>query len=193
MRHHPYSIWNEKLCNHLRQWWEVEGLTAGRISQLLADKGYTATRNAVIGKVHRLKLKAPEWKAEKLRNHQSSLRAIQHRKTAKNVIKQIIIRGKKYNPIKRKAVAVSASNTKPDGSNAILLKHSKDGMCKAIIGYVGGRCEDAVYCGDPTKTALSWDGKVIHSPWCPYHKKLYTQPSKPSKFMSIYRRSSAHR
>jgi hypothetical protein len=162
----------------MRQWWEVEGLTAGRIVQNLGKMGYTVTRNAVIGKVHRLKLVAPEWKAEKLRNHQSGLRAIRHRKTAKNVVRQIIIRGKKWNPIKHKEAVVSSSDVAPDGSKRVLLKDSKPGQCKYIVGYLNGRCEDAVFCGEKTSVIVR-EGRKIATPWCPHHAAICITEPKP--------------
>lgn len=194
MRRSNSSLWNDDNCNLLRGWWEEKGYTCGRISAEYAAIGYVVTRNMVIGKVHRMKLVPPEWKAAKLRQKSKEIMAITN--IAREIMvkaktqKQIVIRGKKYNPIRPMEVIMSES--KLDRSHIVRLKDSKKGQCKFIVGYIGGRCEEACYCGNPTES-VRVNGKLIHRPWCTEHHTLCVQPSRPSKFAPIYRRTSSHR
>src|SRR6267154_4489345 len=69
------TVWNEANCNRLRQWWEVDGLIARQVADKFREIGCDVTRNAVIGKVHRMKLMQPASKVEALRNvHSETLK-----------------------------------------------------------------------------------------------------------------------
>lgn len=175
------GFWTKENCDRLRTWWEISGYTCGRIVAEYGSFGYVVTTNAVIGKVHRMKLKPPEWKAEKVRKRCSEIIKARNRMAPPE--RQVIIMGKKYNP-RKPTVKVSLTHDKPDENQATLLKHSKDGYCKAIIGYVGGKLEDAVYCH--VKVAIVKDkyGHDMDSSWCPYHRSIYIVESKPSKNQS---------
>jgi hypothetical protein len=164
----PNSPWNEETLALLKQRWTVDGFAASTISNELNTLGYATTKNSVIGKVHRLKLLPPETKkgvtAERARQLSKKIK-----KKAK-LIQPILIRGKKYNPIKHKEAVVP--KTKPDGSNAVLLRDSKKGQCRAIIGYVNGICALAMVCGEPTVSHVS-SGVARATSWCEYHKKAF--------------------
>jgi hypothetical protein len=58
------KYWNEERCDVLRHLW-AEQWTAVEIAEALNEMfpGYTVTRNAVVGKVHRLRLPMhqPGW------------------------------------------------------------------------------------------------------------------------------------
>lgn len=172
------SPWNEKTVSMLKEWWEVEGLTAPKIIVKLQELGYSGvTRNAIIGKAHRLKLVQPAWKqgqqSEAARQRAIAANISRAKEVKANpALKQIIIRGKKYNPFRRKEVAVSSEN--PDGSKSTLIGGLKEGHCKYIIGYVQGKLELAMYCGEPATIRL--DGKP--SAWCRHHHSVCTQEAR---------------
>ena len=46
------NIWTDETVKNLRKWWGIDGLSASEISKKIPG----STRNAVIGKIHRLKL-----------------------------------------------------------------------------------------------------------------------------------------
>lgn len=164
------TVWSQDNCNRLRQWWEVDGLIARQVANKFREIGCDVTRNAVIGKVHRMKLVQPASKAESLRNvHTQTLKIARRQKNG--VVQRLDAR-------KLMEVHVTMSTKKssvpaPDGSKAVLLKHSKEGMCKAVIGYVGGKAEDAVYCGEDCAVHVTSTGRMVPTNWCKYHKSLY--------------------
>lgn len=168
------GVWNENNRKQLRQWWEQDGYTLGRISEEFAAIGWTINKNQIIGKVFRMKLKPPDWKAKALRARSAEIVAISNivrniQPPRKIPNKTVYIRGKKYKAVPSKEVIV-ADVPKPSGSKAVLLKNSKEGQCKAIIGYVHGKLENAVYCGEDTP--LMKNGAF--APWCPKHHAKYT-------------------
>jgi hypothetical protein len=169
MRKPQIRDWSAENCARLQQWWEVDGCTCPEIEKRFGVLGYLIGCNAIAGKVFRMKLKPPDWKAGKVRERAS--------KTARRRLppRQIIVRGKKYNPSRYQEVAVPAE--KPDGSKNVLLKRSRSGQCKYIVGYVGGRCEDAVYCGERTETIIR-NGRQTRLPWCCYHRGICTVESR---------------
>lgn len=172
------SPWNKETEGLLKDWWENEGLFASEISALMGSKGYRISRNAVIGKVNRLKLEHPKEKVKKRLHDKMSqqAKALNVAKAAKVLV--VMRGGKKFNPNRPKEVRMSIS--KPEGSNAVLLKNSRDiGICKYIIGYVDGKMENAVFCGDPTTTATSSLGITKTASFCEKHKKIcYTEARK---------------
>jgi hypothetical protein len=48
----------------------------------------------------------------------------------------------------------------------VRLMDARYGQCRAILGYIGGRCVDAVICARPVVPTTSW---------CPGHHALYVQ------------------
>jgi hypothetical protein len=180
--------WTEQNCELLRGWWENDGLTCGAIADILRQSGHNVTRNSVVGKVHRMGLKAPEWKDQKLREKRSQEGILRR---ANNKRKVEYIMGKKFNPDRTKIVvslaAAKSSIAAPSGNNNVLLKNSKDGQCKFIVGYMHGRCEDAMYCGDPTGFIKKGE-RLIASPWCDYHANICTTESRPPRSNPIYQR-----
>lgn len=178
MRHPPNSPWNDETERWLKDCWEVEGLFASEVAAMMNGKGYNVTRNAVIGKVHRMRLEHPREKMkEKLHQRASQMaKALNVAKAAKVLV--VMRGGKKFNPNRPKEVRVSMS--KPDGNNNVLLKNSRDiGICKYIVGYVDGKLENAVFCGNPTATATSSLGITKTASFCEKHKKIcYTEARK---------------
>lgn len=171
------TVWTEANCRKLRNWWEIDGLTSNEVVLEFGKLGYQISRNAIIGKVHRLKLVAP---GEKRGLSSEKRSAAMKKANAMRSLRPTIRRRpfpteKKYNPQPPPEPPISATNP-PKGNKAVLLKHSKDGQCKAIIGYVHGKLELAVYCGEKTPPVRR-HGELVSSPWCDYHKSIYlTEP-----------------
>lgn len=170
------TVWTRANCELLRNWWEIDGKTAPAIAAEFGKLGYRLTKNAVIGKVNRMGLHSPETKPGMSRAKRSA-----HMRAA-NVMKQnrpaaFLLKPKKVNPKPPPEPPISATNP-PKGKKAILLKHSKEGQCKAIIGYINGKLENAVYCGEKTPPHRTREGRLIDTNWCPYHASIYFVGSK---------------
>lgn len=169
------SPWcDPKLCDHLQQWWQVEGLTAGQIERNLLGLGLTISRNAIIGKVHRMGLVPPASKGRSLKEQCAQRAKVANtgriRKPRPERERFVILRGKKYNP--HRPLEAKMSNKRPDGSKSILLKHAKEGQCKYILGYVDGKLENAVYCGEDISTTITASGYAVKTSWCGFHKGI---------------------
>jgi hypothetical protein len=174
IRRYANGVWSVYTEDLLRNWWEVDNLTTAEISIKFGQLGLHITRNAVISKIHRLKLtiRSPGKKEARLNDRiAENAKTIHRMKDVKPKI-QITIKPPRFNSTKEGRASVSSG--KPDGSRNILLKDSQDGMCKYIVGYVGGRCEYAVYCGEPTKAVA----KGKHAPWCRFHHSICTQEAR---------------
>src|SRR6266851_2509575 len=126
------TVWNEANCNRLRQWWEVDGLIARQVADKFREIGCDVTRNAVIGKVHRMKLMQPASKVETLRNGHAQI--LKDTRAKQNGVAVPKLDARKLMEVHVTMSTKKTSVAAPDGSKAILLKHSKEGMCKAVIG-----------------------------------------------------------
>ena len=141
-------MWSEERTALLRKLW-AEGLSASQIAKQLGG----VTRNAVIGKVHRLGLagRASQYKATTKRPQ---------RRTRVRFIPPSVLR-----PIKVRPPTPSAEdlhNLPPEG--ALTIETVRDGQCK----YMAGEGPDALVCGRSTPLGS----------WCSLHVKLVYQPSR---------------
>lgn len=174
------QVWTRDNCERLRHWWEEDGLPASQVSAKFGQIGYNITRNAVIGKVHRMGLVEPEKKAEVIKaNHSQRAKVLNtvraERKEPKVAYQRVDAQG--LMEVRVTMNTKRGSTAPPDGSKATLLKHSKDGTCKAIIGYVGGKLENAVYCGEDCVPHYTSTGRQVPTSWCGFHKAIYmTEP-----------------
>ena len=163
------TVWTTANCEKLRNWWEVDGKTAPEIMAELGQLGYRVTKNAIIGKVNRMKLRAATSKKglsfEKRSAHMKAANARKRDKRAAFLHKT-------FEPLPPPEPPITATNP-PKGKKAVLLKDSKSGQCKAIIGYIEGKMEYAVYCGEATPAFRNRDNKLVHTNWCPYHVSIY--------------------
>jgi len=170
------TVWTEANCEKLRNWWEIEGKTSPEIVAELGKLGYRVTRNSIIGKVHRMGLVAAPTKAGITTKRRSAyMKAASAKRREKQAA--FLMREKKFNPVAPPEPPISATNP-PKGKRAVLLKDSKEGQCKAIIGYIDGKIENAVYCGERTPPHVTREGRLVHSSWCPYHVSIYTNEVK---------------
>lgn len=171
------SVWDDTATNLLKSMHQ-DGASAGVISKELIAKGYNFSRNAVIGKKNRLSLPPPP--AEAIHKKLKSQRQILSGKISASRPKFIFHR--RPQSLGAHAIAedlhMDASNH--TGSNAILLTQSRDGQCRAIIGYEDGELAKAIICGDPTPVKLR-RGRYVTSSWCVHHNELYTQEDHPRR------------
>ena len=161
--------WTDERVEQLRQHW-TEGKSASQIASLL---GHGLTRNAVIGKVHRLGLaaraKAPSSSGAHSRPSSSHQGA--HRAAAQRVAPAAprIVRG-------ATALAVqpqTAAEAEPQTFEGVVLPMSlrvtivelKEAMCRWPLGDPSS--PDFRYCGSPK----------ANGPYCAHHGKLAYQPA----------------
>jgi hypothetical protein len=169
------SCWTEENIKRLQEWWEVEGALAKDISRRFMEMGHNITRNAVIGKVHRLKFMQPEDKMSKLNSHLAKRIS---RERAEIGPRRPPVKSPSNNRFERKPpqihVHISRQYIESPGEDcSVLMKDSKDGQCKAIIKYQDGLLENAVYCGKPTPPSITREGRPMKSSWCDHHKSRY--------------------
>lgn len=141
-------MWSEERTALLRKLW-AEGLSASQIATQLGG----VTRNAVIGKIHRLGLAGratPSRPAKRPVRARSSIRFV-----PSSVLKPI-----KVQP--PTPTAEDLHNTPPEG--ALTIETVRDGQCK----YMAGEGPDALVCGRRTPLGS----------WCSLHVKLVYQPSR---------------
>jgi GcrA cell cycle regulator len=162
--------WTDERVEQLRQAW-MEGKSASQIANLL---GHGLTRNAVIGKVHRLGLAGRAKSAGAVAAHvrpspltQSGARSQAPRPAPSSAPR--IVRG-------ATALAVQPqmlTEVEPPEIESVVLPMSvkvtivelKEAMCRWPLG-------------DPTSPEFRYCGSPTHAgPYCPYHGGLAYQPA----------------
>lgn len=158
-----HMLWEPARIDILRKLW-VQGYTASAIAKTLADKGYRVSRNAVIGKVHRMGLERDGTKKPP-----KMPRAPYYTPSVFLPVPDGIKVIKKAHRLRK-----GGTMPEPDGSKRMLLTQTNEGNCKAIIGYQNGLLAEAICCGHPTPWVQN-KNKLMRSPWCEYHRGLYIQ------------------
>lgn len=172
--------WDDASLDILKQF-RAEGYSSGAIAKELNDRGYDFTRNAVIGKMHRLQLPPPPAEKQEEQKAIKRQRSIVAGKMAAKPQKKFVFHRKPQSlGAHATAEALDMDARSPTGSNAILLTQSRDGQCRAIIGYENGELAKAIICGDPTPAKLR-RGRYVNSSWCAHHNELYTQEDRPRR------------
>ncbi len=164
--------WTDEKTRLLEQFFN-EGCSASTISYRLGAKGYKATKNAVIGKLHRIGLSGTRKKTKDKAAPQriKKTRIFQVPPPPPIVPKprrRIIV------PQRGKGTAMIKP---PDTAKRVLLREAKEGECRAIIGYLNGIMADAVCCGEPTISKVV-SGRLKDSSWCEFHDKEFTVEGK---------------
>ncbi len=160
--------WTDEQVEQLRQAW-MEGKSASQIASLL---GQGLTRNAVIGKVHRLGLagrtKSPSAVGAHARPHQAQ----QNERSAappRAASAPRMVRGATALAIRPQTV----SEAEPQRIESVVVPMSvrvtivelKEAMCRWPLG-------------DPTSAEFRYCGSPAHAgPYCPYHGGLAYQPA----------------
>ena len=152
--------WTDERVELLKKLWS-DGLSA---SQIAAELG-SVTRNAVIGKVHRLGLsgraKSPSSSASRPRKPRA---ATQMLRVSRGAIRgnTALARAYEYDFDPEPELI---ENIIPIGQRRTLLELT-EATCRWPIGDPGA--EGFAYCGSQTKTGL---------PSCPYHSRVAYQPA----------------
>jgi GcrA cell cycle regulator len=152
----------------LRQHW-IEGKSASQIASLL---GHGLTRNAVIGKVHRLGLagRAKSPSSSGSHSRQSSSQHGAHRAAAPRAapVAPRIVRGATALAVQPQTAA--EVEPQPEGvvlpmSLRVTIVELKEAMCRWPLGDPSS--PDFRYCGSP----------VANGPYCAHHGRLAYQPA----------------
>jgi GcrA cell cycle regulator len=162
--------WTDERVEQLRQHW-IEGKSASHIAMLL---GHGLTRNAVIGKVHRLGLAGrakPSSSAASRPRASSSPQGIQRAAPPRTTapVAPRVVRG-------ATALAIApqtAIEAEPEAYESVVLPMAlrvtivelKEAMCRWPLG--DPTSPDFRYCGSP----------VASGPYCAYHGRLAYQPA----------------
>lgn len=138
--------WSPERLEFVKDKW-MKGWTA---TQIAKELGEGISRNAVIGKVHRLGLKRDSDLAERIKRHHAKKNGEAGARSR----------------TRKKAVLPAAVIMPPDETNeGITIMELKNLSCRAIIGL--GSDKMARYCGYETEQGKSF---------CPWHYSLYYQP-----------------
>ena len=155
--------------------WE-QGATAEEIAHRISARGYKVTRNAVIGKAHRLNL------LHNVVNKPEKARQVPKRRAAPKSVPKKILKlpiGQRKHAYKRLIKEKNGHRNggeimkKPDPTKQILLTETEEGHCRAIVGYRNNELAKAICCGEDA-IAIIQHGKITKSPWCAYHHEKYT-------------------
>lgn len=158
----PNSPWNSQNEEVLVVLY-TEKKSARWIASALNGMGYLSiTRNAVIGKIHRLGL--PPRPVERPFNL-----APRKRNRVSKILEQrgSIVRSA---PVWVEPLPTAA----PEGSNLIPFLETRDGQCKAILAYQDGDPAKALCCGVRTRRRIKGH-KVVATSWCDYHMRIYVR------------------
>ena len=147
--------WNDERVELLKKLW-ADGLSASQIAAQLGG----VTRNAVIGKVHRLGLsgraKTPSSSVPRVRKPRTTSMRPRMRFHGNNALAPQYDFEQDLDPL---------ANIVPMGPRVSILELN-EATCRWPIGDPGR--EGFAYCGSQTKTEL---------PYCPYHARLAYQPA----------------
>lgn len=146
--------WNEERVELLKKLW-AEGLSASQIAVQLGG----VTRNAVIGKVHRLGLsgraKTPSSTVPRVRKPRPATMRPRLRFHGNTALAPQYETEAELDPL---------ANVVPMGPRVSILELNES-TCRWPIGDPGK--EGFAYCGSQTKE---------ESPYCPYHSRIAYQP-----------------
>jgi hypothetical protein len=167
------STWPEAKTKLLEKYFE-EGCSTSLISHRLGEEGYRATKNSVIGKLHRLGLagnrKPTKDKPapQRIKKVTISTVPMEERIAPKLRHKLIVphINGAKYG----EDLMTSPLDPKP-----VALIQTDETHCRALIDYRRGY--PAYCCGKPTIWKIV-NGKRTRSSWCQEHHQKFTQPDR---------------
>ncbi len=165
--------WTEERVEKLKELW-AEGLSASEIARVLGG----VTRNAVIGKVHRLRLagRAPARRAKPSTGTNAKRRVSQKKPQGTATP---VTNGATALKARQETVPVEAAKARPAPlslveppvkgriTNIMDLTHK---TCRWPIGDPGD--EDFAYCGDHAQPG---------SPYCAHHARIAYQPATDRK------------
>ncbi len=163
--------WNDDRVDLLKKLWG-EGLSASQIAGRLGD----VTRNAVIGKVHRLGL-AGRATTSRLKSHRPRARAMAQAQAKQRMNKPGNRFGQSGNPAVRQLYSPDAEPFVPAVEELIIPLNERktiqtlmDTSCRWPIG--DPQLADFHFCGK---------GKVNGLPYCEFHARRAFQPPQPKR------------
>ena len=161
--------WNDDRVELLKKLWG-EGLSASQIAGRLGD----VTRNAVIGKVHRLGL-AGRATTSRLKSHRPRARAMAQAQAKQRMGKNRF--GQTGNPLVRQLYSPEAEPFVPAVEELIIplnerktIQTLSESSCRWPIG--DPQLADFHFCGK---------GKVNGLPYCEFHARRAFQPPQPKR------------
>ena len=153
--------WTDERVELLKKLWS-EGLSASQIAAQLGG----VTRNAVIGKVHRLSLSGRAKPASSSPRPRKPRNASPHRATTRHFVAGNTALKTHAQPAPRRVpVPVPIEDIVVPISRRVSLMELNDTMCKWPEGDPGS--EDFHFCGHRSFNSL---------PYCEYHSRLAYQP-----------------
>jgi hypothetical protein len=166
------SFWTSDRIEILRRL-HADGLSASEIGQQLG-----CTRNAVIGKFHRLQLTGTRPASVRRKNCR---KAAQHGAAMRRMRAGRPPQRPKVEPIKEPAPKRKPVTIVPGAGAPVCFDCLGDGDCKAVVSAHGER---TMYCGHTR--GLNWKGE--RSSYCATHHALYLIPPKlPQNTRRAYR------
>jgi len=153
--------WTDERVELLKKLW-AEGLSASQIAAQLGG----VTRNAVIGKVHRLNLSGRAKPASSTPRPRKIRSASPHRPSRSYVSGNTALKVHAHPAPRRAPAPVPIEDLVVPISLRVSLLALNDQMCKWPIGDPGA--EDFHFCGHRNFNGL---------PYCEYHSRLAYQPA----------------
>ena len=164
--------WTDDLISALNDLW-IKGRSTRQISEEFQSLGYNISRNAVIGKVHRLGLHKVVREAQP-KNTPNVVKNVVKKKPQSNSFNPWVRR----NPAKTNGhsneILAMVKSTKPDVAKRILLVETRDNHCRAIVDYVDNKLANAICCGEDKVWVRSSSGHDKLSSYCRHHHALHT-------------------
>ncbi|MEG8098781.1 GcrA family cell cycle regulator [Candidatus Liberibacter brunswickensis] len=164
-------VWTDERIDKLKKFWS-EGLSASQIAVQLGG----VTRNAVIGKLHRLLL-SNRVKATGNKQYEDDSKSVatetdsrKIRQSPEMCIREPVLKERLPNAsTKRKSKTLEKNNV---ASSGVVLPISR---CLRLMELTENTCKWPL--GDPFGKDFSFCGSDVHndSPYCDYHKKLAYQ------------------
>jgi GcrA cell cycle regulator len=166
LNHEGYCLmsWTDERVEQLSKLW-MDGLSASQIANIL---GSGITRNAVIGKVHRLGLsgraKAPSTAKPRVRDAQPRQPRTPRRSGGGGVHRNAALA---YSPRPNVQPAVrSMEEVVVPMSNPITIMELKENTCRFPLGDPS--TPEFRYCGGKSQATV---------PYCPFHERIAYQPA----------------
>lgn len=143
-----------------------EGLSASQIAYELACIGFRFTRNAVLGKVHRLGLTAPDKPASSAPRR---IRKPAGHRVRSNLPPRVCTPVSEVPGLETLPAELLSAN--PVSANPVSFDQLQHHHCRALL-------DSGFYCGDPRGT--DWRG--VPSSYCKAHHALFNvAPAKPQR------------
>ncbi len=159
--------WTDERVELLRKLW-LDGLSASQIANELSNG---ITRNAVIGKVHRLGLsgraKAPAPSVQRQRSVERSVRAAAPRATSAPVVRGNLAFALSPRMMEAPQPKAQDSAVVLPMSERVTIMELRESMCRWPLGDPSS--SEFRYCGA--------DAPIGAGPYCAYHARVAYQPA----------------